>query len=99
MEDELRILSQPPLDGLEDLAQRLNALLNVPRHLEVGEPELDFLEHREGDRVDEYDTAIDTACIYDQHLLVALLQAEELRLGVIEGATIVQPDEVLPTLV
>ena len=87
------------LDILEDLAQILNASSNFWRNLIVWEPQLDLLEHREGDRVDEDHTTVDATSIDDENLLVAFLKAEELGLRVIVRATVVQIDEVFATLV
>lgn len=98
-EDELGVLAELLLNCIKDLAKGMNALSYFRRHLVVWEPELNLLQHREGNGVDKDNTAIDATCVDDKDLLVALLQAEEFGLCIIERAAIVQVNKVLATFV
>jgi len=98
-EDVLGILAHRLLNVVEDGTQRFDALLNDWGHLEVGISELNLLQHRERDGVDEHDAAIHTTGVDNQDLLVAFLQAEELGLGAVESAAVVKIYEVFPTFI
>ena len=77
----------------------LNALPYFDGDLVVSELQLDLLEHRVGDRIDEDDAAVNAARVHDKDLLVTLLQAKEFRLRVVECASIVKIDEVFAAFV
>lgn len=61
--------------------------------------QLDFLQDRERDRINEHDRAINASCVHNQHLLVRLLKAEEAWFSIVECVLVIGGDEVLPALI
>ena len=84
---------------IENLPQLRDAIAYGFGHFVVGVTQLNLLEHREGDRVNEDDATIDTGSVDHQDLLIGLLQRQETRLGVIEGLLIVKVDEILAAFI
>ena len=93
------VLAHLCLDVVEDVLQVFDGVFDMLGDLVVLESELYLLQDREGDRVDEDHSAVYTAGVHHQNLLVALLQREEFGLGPVHGIFVVQADEVFAAII
>lgn len=97
--DLVKVLTLLTFYCLEDILQYLATVTNPLGQFEILVPELDSLQDAETDRVDENQTAVNTSCVHNEHLLVGLLQAEKVRLRIVERLFVKIVDVILAIVI
>jgi hypothetical protein len=93
------VLARRAYDILEDLLQEGYRFPDSLGYLIVLVPELNFLEDRERDRIDEDNATINARGVYDQYLLIVVREAQESRLCIVESVFVVHSNVVFATFI
>ncbi len=96
--DLVKVLTLLTLYCLEDILKYFATVTNPLGQFKILVPELDSLQDAETDRVNENQTAVNTSCINNEHLLVGLLQAEEVWLRIVKRLFVKMVD-VIPAII
>jgi hypothetical protein len=94
----VKVLTLLTLYCLEDILKYFATVTNPLGQFKILVPELDSLQDAETDRVNENQTAVNTSCINNEHLLVGLLQAEEVWLRIVKRLFVKMVD-VIPAII